>query len=361
MKNWEGDVEKPVVSICSITYNHERYIEEAIDSFLMQETNFPFEILIDEDFSTDNTAKKIKPYIEKYPQIIKANLRKKNIGAMANFLASMKRAQGKYIALCEGDDYWTDTNKLQKQVDFLEKNLDYGLVCTDMVKYIQKDKTFIDSNIIPLGQSYPTTMTAKGYVYEELMIGKSQIWTLTVCFRNSLLDDMPILDSAKVFTGDALLYMHIALKSKIKYFQDKTAVYRVLEESASHSKDPVKSLRFLYQIANLLLYFLEKHPINPQLHQIVFYRSMFNRFRFALASENYDVFKTVRLELPSNLYIKIAGLKISYSEIAALKILYLLCKWKPFFEILSRLYKKRIYAPYVVVKKQDSQLEKMSS
>ncbi len=122
MAEWKGDVSQPVVSICSITYNHEKYIEEALDSFLMQETDFPFEIVIDDDCSTDATAGIIEKYIEKYPNIINANLRDKNVGATRNFLENMKRAKGEYIALCEGDDYWVDNLKLHKQVKLLDKH-----------------------------------------------------------------------------------------------------------------------------------------------------------------------------------------------------------------------------------------------
>ena len=122
VKNWKGNVDTPIVSICSITYNHEKYIATAIESFLMQKTDFPFEIVIDDDCSTDNTQKIIQRYQEKYPNIIKAHLRKKNVGAMLNFIDNMKRARGEYLALCEGDDYWIDENKLQYQI---EKMQDY--------------------------------------------------------------------------------------------------------------------------------------------------------------------------------------------------------------------------------------------
>lgn len=118
----------PLVSISCITYNHESYIRECLDGFLMQETNFPFEVLIHDDASTDKTADIIREYEAKYPDIIKPiyqtenqwSKRKGGINIRFNF----NRAQGKYIAMCEGDDYWTDPLKLQKQVDFLEANED---------------------------------------------------------------------------------------------------------------------------------------------------------------------------------------------------------------------------------------------
>ena len=128
MKNWKRDANKPLVSICTITYNHEKYIAEALDSFLVQETDFPFEIVINDDGSLDRTADVIRMYMEKFPNIINANLRDQNVGLMINFTECIKRAEGKYLAICDGDDYWTDPLKLQKQVDFLESNKEYNMV-----------------------------------------------------------------------------------------------------------------------------------------------------------------------------------------------------------------------------------------
>ena len=128
MKSWESETNTPLVSICTITYNHEKYIAEALDSFLMQKTNFPFEVIVDDDFSTDNAAEVIKKYMKKFPNIVKVNLREENVGPIINFIGNMKRAKGVYLALCEGDDYWTDPLKLQKQVDFLESHKEYNMV-----------------------------------------------------------------------------------------------------------------------------------------------------------------------------------------------------------------------------------------
>ncbi len=115
---------EPLVSICCITYNHENYIRDAIEGFIMQKTDFPFEIIIHDDASTDATADIIRKYEEKYPNIIKPIYQTENQyskGAMGT-LFTLKAARGKYIALCEGDDYWIDPLKLQKQISEMEKN-----------------------------------------------------------------------------------------------------------------------------------------------------------------------------------------------------------------------------------------------
>jgi len=117
----------PIVSIICITFNHEKYIEESILGFLSQETNFPFEIIIHDDCSTDSTKKIIQDYANKYPKLIKTIFQKENQYSLGKKIQPLvlPHCQGKYIAFCEGDDYWTSSDKLQKQVDFLEKNSDY--------------------------------------------------------------------------------------------------------------------------------------------------------------------------------------------------------------------------------------------
>lgn len=125
-------MQEPLVSIICTAYNHGPFIRQCLDGFMMQKTNFPFEVLIHDDASTDNTAEIIREYEDKYPDIIKPiyqteNQYQKGIKIGVTYL--YPRAKGKYIAECEGDDYWTDPLKLQKQVDFLESNPSYVLVC----------------------------------------------------------------------------------------------------------------------------------------------------------------------------------------------------------------------------------------
>ena len=131
------DKPKPLVSICCITYNHKEYIRECLEGFLMQKTNFPFEILIHDDASTDGTIDIIKEYQTKYPDIIKPYFEIENCYSQGKSftVSNYSRVQGKYVALCEGDDYWIDPKKLQKQVDFLEAHPHFSA-------YFHKVKTF---------------------------------------------------------------------------------------------------------------------------------------------------------------------------------------------------------------------------
>lgn len=154
-----------LVSICSITYNQENYIRQALDSFINQKTNFKYEIIIHDDASTDNTAKIIKEYEEKYPNIVRGIYEKENQYSKGNWtlIKTCREAKGKYIAICEGDDFWTDENKLQKQVNYMETHPKCTLCFhnatilnmdnpeekelfipqnNDVVKYLKEDNTY---------------------------------------------------------------------------------------------------------------------------------------------------------------------------------------------------------------------------
>lgn len=120
-------MESPLVSICCISYNHERFIRKALEGFVNQKTSFPFEIVISDDCSSDGTRAIITEYASKYPEIFRDVSPKENLGVSRNFIHVQKEAKGKYVAFCEGDDYWTDAQKLQKQVDFLESHPDYSV------------------------------------------------------------------------------------------------------------------------------------------------------------------------------------------------------------------------------------------
>lgn len=130
-----------IVSISCITYNHAPYIRQCLDGFMMQQTDFAFEVLIHDDASTDGTTDIIKEYEAKYPNIIKPMYEEENQwvkGRRGSVVFNIPRAKGKYIAMCEGDDYWTDPLKLQKQVDFLEENRDYVLTTHYYLQYFQE-------------------------------------------------------------------------------------------------------------------------------------------------------------------------------------------------------------------------------
>ncbi len=251
--NRDMDNQKVMVAIRCITYNHEPYIRDALEGFVMQKTNFPFVAIVHDDASTDGTAAIIKEYAEKYPDIIKPiyeteNQYSKRDGSLTRIMKEACEATGaKYIAMCEGDDYWTDPLKLQKQVDFLESHPDYGMCYTDFDGYdVDKDQRR-EMNIKDFS----------GNLYEMILNEIHNIWTLTVCYRSEYMNQIPLLDYNRYFVGDRVWFLTIASKSKIHCIYEKTAIYRILKDSASHFVDIKKRSTFRTLCCRTNNYFLE--------------------------------------------------------------------------------------------------------
>lgn len=205
-----------MVSVLMITYNHENYIRQAIEGILMQQSTFDFELVIANDNSPDNSHSIITDIINNHPLggIIKYIDRSINVGMQKNFLDAYSNCVGKYIALCEGDDYWTDPLKLQKQVDFLETNLDY-VVCFH-------DCSVVDENSKIKIKSYLTNFKLD-YNENDLKKG-GWLPTLTRCFRN-VLDKYP--DEFKnVNCGDLFLTSYLGFYGKAKFMDFNGANYR---------------------------------------------------------------------------------------------------------------------------------------
>jgi glycosyltransferase involved in cell wall biosynthesis len=203
------------VSVCMITYNHEKYIRQAIEGIILQQTGFAFELVIGEDCSTDRTRAICEEYALKYPQRIRLLPSDKNYGMVTNLVRILEACTGKYVAICEGDDYWTDPLKLQKQVDFLEANPEYA-ICFHRVDELEKGE--IKRSGLNKSEKEET------YTIEDLARGNF-ISTPSVIFRNGLIREFP-----KWFTkspvGDYVLHMLNARFGKIKYFSEPMAVYR---------------------------------------------------------------------------------------------------------------------------------------
>lgn len=164
-----------MVSVCCTTYNHKEFIGQAIESFLLQETSFRYEIVIGDDCSTDGTTEILRSYKEKYPDKIKLILPEKNRGAHLNTINTLNACEGKYIALCDGDDYWTNPQKLQKQVDFLENNSEYIICCHyTRVIDIHNNTLNMEANPVPLE-----------YTYHDLLVGRQvETKTATLVYHN---------------------------------------------------------------------------------------------------------------------------------------------------------------------------------
>ena len=208
---------KPLISVCVITYNHENFISQAINGVFLQELNFPVEFIISNDCSSDKTNDKIEEIINQAPENISVRYfnHKKNLGSLKNFSFAINQCSGKYIAYFEGDDYWEYSEKLQAQVDFLEQNPDFAICCHNL-KFLEGNKL--------TEQVYIDKANIKDVSSIEDLAKFNLIPTLTAVFRN-VENKLPswILNSP---IGDLPMFMMVAKHGKIKFINEKWAVYR---------------------------------------------------------------------------------------------------------------------------------------
>lgn len=260
-------MEEPLmVTIRCITYNHEPYIRQCLEGFVMQRTNFRFEVIVHDDASTDGTAAIIREYAEKYPNIIKPifeteNQYSKHDGSLDCIMNA--HMHGKYIAFCEGDDYWVDSLKLQKQVDFLETNKSYSMVHSDFYIYVQDKKEMSEYHVLD-----------SSLALSENILSFYRIQTATVMVRANILlqimDSDDILFKKKEFLmGDVPLFFLLSLHGSIGVINSKTAVYRIIANSASHKKSIKEKRRFALSSMELRMYLVKKYHLSNDFYKKV--------------------------------------------------------------------------------------------
>jgi glycosyltransferase involved in cell wall biosynthesis len=277
----------PLVSICLITYRHESYIRQSIEGVLMQKVNFEWEFIIAEDHSPDKTRDIVIEYQKKYPSLIRLILQEKNVGPGNNFKDLMNAPKGKYIAYIEGDDYWTDPHKLQQQVDFLEANPQYGLVCTDCVFFSEeKQKTL---NLAPQFNS------TQDISFEELLV-RNRVISMTTVFSvaaykkaSSILD---VVERSGWKMGDYPLWLKMATFTKLRYFNYKSGVYRVLMNSATHRNDKEKEMAFEKSVYSVCEFFInEANFKNPSALVQIKTQHLYKMLKFSLLLKDWKRFK----------------------------------------------------------------------
>ena len=289
---------EPLVSICCITYNHEKYIADAIESFLMQEVDFPYEIIVHDDASMDNTQKIIKEYESRYPELIKTILQTENQYSKGFQLQRIfaEYASGKYLAICEGDDYWTDPHKLQKQIDFLEANVDC-IATAHNVRVIDECGLLVDDKK-HCYKAYPShTFTLRDAEYFGL---PGQMASLV--FRNiwpSINIDMKELYFSCSGNGDQKLAILLTLHGDIFCFADIMADHRkVISGGTSWSAENHGKNMVLYNFRTFLdmkkfaaIAFGVKLDDNEIRLRVVY--SAWRKFLFSPNKENRQILKDV--------------------------------------------------------------------
>ena len=227
------------VSVLMPTYNHEKTIAQAIESFLAQRCTFPIELCICDDASTDATPKIAAKYQQQYPNQITFIAKPVNQGLMRNYQTLLSVAKGQYLSILESDDYWTDPLKLQKQVDFLDANEEYGLSFTRV--------SFWQDGVLKQAKNVEEVVAKHANDLYSYMLLRSIIYSPTTCFRRSLLDAYCNVDEyvrLDFKTFDYPVWLSLARFSKVHYLPDDTAVYRISGTSISNTSDVRKRLKF---------------------------------------------------------------------------------------------------------------------
>ncbi len=257
-----------LVSISCITYNHVKYIEQCIEGFLKQETNFKIEILIHDDASTDGTKEIIEAYHKRYPEFIfpiyqTENQYSKGITAV-NYTFNYPRCKGKYIALCEGDDFWTDPLKLQKQIDFLEANREYNL-CGHKASVLKMNGDIIDNSHYVNKNDELT--------FDDVATKRKNIPTSSIVFRNNVNFPPWVY---KVYGGDRALIFLNAQVGKIKILNFNASVYRIHEGGVEQR---YKNNKFALPMRNIKEQFIYYNVLSKRAHKkTIFNNIIYNHF-----------------------------------------------------------------------------------
>lgn len=222
----------PMVSICCITYNHEPFIRQCLDGFLMQKTDFPFKIVIHDDCSTDKTPDVIREYKQKYPDILcpifqEVNQMSKGHSITVEFV--LPACHGKYIALCEGDDYWTDPLKLQKQVDFLEAHPEYSL-CGHNTKIVYEN----DGGRVEYFRPARSSQTKTELNMDDMIVDFHSFHTSSFVFRRDMLETPNWFSKCR--SGDIALSLMLASKGPVHYIDEVMSVYRTHDGGLTQNK-----------------------------------------------------------------------------------------------------------------------------
>ena len=319
--------EHPLVAIKCMTYNHELYISRCLEGFVIQETDFPFIAIVHDDASTDNTANIIREYAEIYPDIIKPiyeseNQYTKHDGSIRKIMENAIPESVKYIAICEGDDYWIDPHKLQKQVDFLEQHLDYALSYT--YYKINRNDTVIDA---------PTRKRPSGQVFKNLILRNFIVTNTVVCRYDLYLKAKNNIRSYSQswVMGDYPLWLELSfLGGKFEYLSDATSVYRVLEESASHSTQIDKIIKFNKSVKDIQKFYAHKFGLNMDDEIELNYNS--GMYQYCL-EHNYD-----KIEPYRNFF-----LELNKGSSCRSKLFKFTAKYRTFEKMLKFLLKNTIY------------------
>ena len=274
----------PLVSVCMPTYNQEEYIEQSINSVLMQQ-DCDFEIIISDDKSTDRTTFICEQFAKQCPEKIKLIVQPHNKGIVENTKECLLACTGKYIAICEGDDYWIDSFKLKKQADILELRSDVSMVHSNWIDFYQNTQKFQHRTNTDF--HYICEQNKGKDSVEEIMMGKYRgIRFSSICFRKEhflkVLEEDNHFFSPHYTTCDIIFFYELAFQGIIAYQKDETTVYRIQAESVSRTSNIDKQAKFSKGVLYIQSHFIKKNQLSDNCKNIVFRNSLGGLFPHAL-------------------------------------------------------------------------------
>lgn len=275
-------MKKKSIDVVMVTYNQEKFIAKAIESVLLQDKWADSKLIIGDDCSTDGTLRICKEYAEKFPDNIVLLESDFNRGLINNYLNCFNYCSSDYIAILEGDDYWIDKFKLNKQIKVLEDNNEVGLVHTsyETLNDVTNVLTAVPAKIFGKMSQF------QGYIYNDI-VNQNFICAVTVMFRRKILDkiNFNIFEENHCNTVDLIIYLQCAINYKIAFVSDVTSVYRVSPHSLSNSMNFSKIEKFSDTKIFIKKYFLKKHNpdgisfsmINKKANVFLFYKALISR------------------------------------------------------------------------------------
>ena len=282
-----------LVTIHCLVYNHEPYLRDCLEGFVMQQTNFPFVAIVHDDASTDGSAAIIREYEEKYPDIIKPiyeteNQYSKRNGSLGRIMNAAIDATGaKYIAFCEGDDYWTDPLKLQKQVDFMEVNPEYGLCYTDYNLYNGDGEVIEESCFVKSGKKIILT-------FEEHLFYQGYIAPMTWLYRRDLYNSFRDEMLKGVLDGTYVIALEFFARSKVAFMPITTAVHITHQGSASKPNSLAGIFKYRKSVYDTGVEYAKRYTNNQWYISFIRHQEVQELYPLAVKLHNMDYIRWCR-------------------------------------------------------------------
>jgi glycosyltransferase involved in cell wall biosynthesis len=293
---------EPLVSVAMITFNHAAYIAQAIRGVLLQKIDFPIELVIGEDCSSDGTREIVRQYEKRHPDVIRVITSDTNVGMKRNASRTRKACRGKYVAFCEGDDYWHASHKLQVQVEYMEKHPECAFVYSSYDLHdVRTGRTIPDYlNHVIRKRNWQRSNNPRvlDFLEGQRRVGYG-ILTCTVMVRRSVYDqvvesDRVLHESDLFIRGDTQLWAEIANAYPVHYLRESLSTYNRTEESATNSRDVRKTIRLSISDAELGLYLCDKHNLPARTRKAMQARKCYESLRLAFYCRDGELADEIR-------------------------------------------------------------------